>query len=381
MATPTGPVLHMTKATQAPACGYSADTEILTRHQGWVTFDQLTCFDEVATRSREGRFEWQHPDRVSWERYAGEMVWLHSRTLDLQVLPQHKILHMDRVRYMRGGVTREYPPVEKVSAAVALSAPVSLVATSHWEPSGSPEEFTLIPERAQSYGGRLGRPGNNFTASTANFAAFIGMYLAEGNLNYASRAHGRYVIDIWQKTGGRGFREFDELITRIWGRPLPRTSKGAWTTTNKALFTYLMPFGRYAWTKSIPPDVLSLPPTDLELFWRYYNLGDGTTMNTGTGRKPLDSISTTSKVMAGQLQEILQKLGGWGLLQCIDFSKYQSCVGVSRHLSYRINRRAGVVACATKVEHAPYEGMVGNVQVNGRPVYVRRNYRPVWAGG
>ena len=27
--------------------GFSADTEILTRGQGWITFDRLTCLDEV----------------------------------------------------------------------------------------------------------------------------------------------------------------------------------------------------------------------------------------------------------------------------------------------------------------------------------------------
>jgi LAGLIDADG-like domain len=364
------------KAT--PACGYSADTEILTRSRGWVTFNQLTYLDEVATRSPEGRFEWQHPEQISWAHYDGEMVWLHSRTLDLLVLPQHKILHMDRVRYMRGGVTRSYPSVEKVSVAADLRWQTSLVATSRWEPPSPEPEVTLIAARAQSYGGRLARPGNNFTASTADFAAYMGMYLAEGNLNHYG--HG-YAISIWQKTGGKGYREFDDLLTRIWGRALPRTAKGAWVTQNKALFTYLKACGGYAWTKRIPADILDLPAPCLEEFWRHYVLGDGTVMNSGGNRKPLDSVSTTSPEMAGQLQEVLQKLGGWGLLQRIDYSKYPSQLGVTRHLAYRLNRRAGTVACAMKFDRVPCKGKVGDVQVDGRPVYVRRNYRPVWAGG
>jgi hypothetical protein len=379
--TPITAVLHFMKAT-APACGYSADTEILTRHRGWVTFDQLTYMDEVATRSSGGLFEWQHPERINWSRYSGEMVWLHSRTLDLLVLPQHKILHMDRVRYMRNCQRYEEPSVEKVSAAADLRRQVSLVATSRWEPPAHPEKFMLTATRdRRSNGDRRGRPGNNFAASAADFAAYMGMYLAEGNLNYSSRAAGRYVVDVWQKTGGRGFREFDDLLARIWGRRLPRTTKGSWSVTNKALFTFLMPCGRYAWTKCIPPEVLDLPVAGLEKFWEFYSLGDGTVMNGRADRKPLDSVSTTSKVMAGQLQEVLQKLGGWGLLQRIDYSKYPSKLGVTHRLSYRLNRRAGVVACATTVERVPCEGMVGNVHVGGRAVYVRRNYRPVWAGG
>jgi hypothetical protein len=367
----------MTKATQAPACGYSADTEILTRHQGWVTFDQITCFDEVATRSPAGRFEWQYPEQVSWERYAGEMVWLHSRTLDLQVLPQHKIVHMERVRYMRGGQRHEDPPVERVSAAAAVPIATSLVATSRWEPVRPKSEFSLTPDHALS---RLGRPPLRFKASAEDFAAFLGMYLAEGHRGPDRSA--RYDIWIWQKDQGRGYTEYQDLIDRVTGRHVPHIAKdGCWHFQNKALHAYLKRCGQYAWGKLIPAEVLNLPQGSLEMFWRYYNLGDGTTMDTGRGRKPLDSVSTTSSVMAGQLQEVLQKLGGWGLLQCIDFSKYKSRLGLSSHLSYRLNRRAGIVACATKIERVPYNGMIGNVQVCGRPVYVRRNYRPVWAGG
>ena len=47
---------------------YSEDTEVLTR-RGWLTFDIVTLDDDIATRSTDGRFEWQkarsaHPGRL-----------------------------------------------------------------------------------------------------------------------------------------------------------------------------------------------------------------------------------------------------------------------------------------------------------------------------
>ena len=70
--------------------GFSADTEILTR-SGWVTFDRLTYLDEIAARSPDGRFEWRPPERITWQRYDGEMIWFHGRATDILVTPDHRM--------------------------------------------------------------------------------------------------------------------------------------------------------------------------------------------------------------------------------------------------------------------------------------------------
>lgn len=326
-----------------PLRGYSADTEILTRH-GWVTFDQLTYLDEVATRSPEGRFMWQHPERITWERYDGDMIWFHSRSANLLAGPETPVLHMFRPRATASGKRFELPAVERTRSAGSLvnwGGP--LVATSTWNPLSARSEFTFKSRPVRSDGKRnLGKPPLSFTASAADFAAFMGMWLAEGHLN--SSGNGRYSIEISQSHMGRGYREFQDLLNRICGRPVPWLRPGIWKFGNKGLFEYLKTCGGYAWSKRIPSEVLDLPSESLEQFWQFYCLGDGTVMNTGETRKPLDVVSTTSKVMADGLQELVQKLGGWALIQIIDGSKYPSKLGKTTRLTYRLVRRAGANA-------------------------------------
>jgi hypothetical protein len=358
--------------------GFSADTEILTR-SGWVTFDRLTYLDEVATRSPDGEFLWEHPERITWERHDGEMIWFHSRTANLVTAPETPVLHMFRPRATADGKRFALPAAERTRPAGSLlSAYVPLVATSTWSPARAKSEFTLKPKPVRTDGKRnVGKPPLSFAAGAADFAAFMGMWLAEGNLN--SSGNGAYRIQISQSYMGRGYREFQDLLDRLCGRPVPWHKQGSWTFRNKGLFEYLKACGGYAWTKFIPREILGLPCEHLEQFWHYYWLGDGTTM-VSPGREPVEVISTTSKVMAGQFQEILQKLGGWALMQVIDFSKYPSKLGKTTHLTYRLVRRAGANAFATSIERIPYSGMIGNAESGTGPVYVRRGGRPVWAG-
>lgn len=369
------------KRTSTPPCGYSGDTEILTR-SGWTALPQLTYMSEVATRSPQGAFEWQYPEKITCQRYDGPMVWLHSRTTDSLVTPDHPVHYLKRRRVMQGGKRAELAPVERVARALSLVGDrLPLLATSRWEPPNPRAAFGLVSKPVRSDGKRnTGRPPAEFHASADDFAAFVGMYLAEGNLGTSNQT-GYYRIDIWQKYGGRGFAEYQDLLNRVLGREVPHhPKKGLWDFRNKALYEFLKTCGGYAWTKRIPPEVLDLPPSSLEKFWEFYALGDGTVMR-ADGRKDLDAVSTSSRGMAGDLQEVLQKLGGWSLIQVIDFRKYkQRGPFRSNHLTNRLIRRAGTVAFASAIERVPYEGMVGNVHVGGRAVYVRRNNRPVWSG-
>lgn len=372
----------MSKATGVAVSGYSADTEILTRRRSWVTIDQLTYFDEVATRTPDGMFTWEHPASITWRRYRGDMIAFQSRTTALLAAPGTPVPHARRMRAMINGKNTERPPEMHVRPAAGLVAyPVPLLATSTWAPEGAAGRITLEASRAYSYGGRLAKKPRDFAASASDFAALMGMYLAEGNTSTGRDSeHG---IWIWQNYMGRGYAEYQELLNSILGRPVPwhrNKDGGGWHFANKGLWEYLKGCGAYAWAKTIPREVLDLSPEHLERFWRYYWLGDGTTMNTGSSRKPLDVVSTSSPAMAGHLQEILQKLGGWALIQVIDHGKYPGRKGKTSHLTHRLVRRSGTVAFATKIEAVPYRGMIGNVETGTGPVYVRRNYRPVWAG-
>jgi len=375
----------MNKASK-PVAGFSADTEILTRTQGWVRFDQITAFDEVATRTPDGEFRWEHPERVIWQPYAGDMVWFHSRTADMLAAPAQRILYRKRERVYVAGKLRESVPTERAGAAADFpGSRVALIATSCWEPRVSVDRITLAPKPVRSDGKRnVGKPPLKFAASTSDFAAFMGMYLSEGYLGSSNRP-GEYPINISQSPKGKGFGPYQERLDHMLGRPVPwlRPGSGVFRFANKALYEFLKTCGGYAWTKRIPCEVLELGPEDLETFWHFAWLGDGSMMSSA-GRKDIEVMQTTSKDMADSFQEILQKLGTWSKIHRVAPSALNGNVDgrpiKARHTLFRLVRRAGDVAFATYVERVPYCGQIGCVSVSAPAVYVRRNDHPVWAG-
>lgn len=369
-----------------PTAGFSADTEILTRARSWQRFDQITTSDEVATRTPDGEFRWDHPERVIWQPYDGDMVWFHSRTTDLMVTPEHRMLCLKRKRVHRGDRLVELPKVERVVAALSfVGAPESLVATSRWEPSSPTREIIRVSRPVRSDGKRnIGKPPLEFVASSSDFAAFMGMYLAEGYLGSSNRP-GEYPVNISQSPQGKGIGPYQERLDSMLGRHVPwlTPASGVFRFANKALYEYLKTVGSYAWTKRIPAEVLELSAKDLETFWYYYWLGDGSMMSSA-GRTDIEVMQTTSKAMADGLQEILQKLGGWSKVHKVATSKKDGGVNgrpiKARRPLYRLVRRAGMVAFPTHVECAFYCGQIGCVSVPAGSVYVRRNDHPVWAG-
>jgi hypothetical protein len=367
--------------TTRPRWGYSADTEILTSH-GWMTLSQLTYASEVATRTPDGRFEWQHPERVTFQPYEDDMVWFHSRTTDLLVAPDQRVLYHVRQRDCRGGKRIELAPKECITLARGLvGRSVALVATSRWEPADPKRDIAFTANVACSYGGRLAKRPKGFAVSATHFAAFMGMFLAEGYLG--PPVGGNYPIYVTQSQKGKGFSAYQELLNCMLNREVPwrSASGGSWCFYNKALYEYLATCGKYAWGKRIPREVLDLPTNDLGTFWFYYWLGDGSLM-ASPGRKDIEVGQTTSKEMADGFQEVLQKLGGWSIVHTVIEKPRGDVCGrpvITRHTLYRVVRRAGNVAFATKIENVSYKGTIGRIIVPNGTVYVRRNDHPVWS--
>jgi hypothetical protein len=295
------------------------------------------------------------------------------------------MLYLERKRDCRGGKRIELPKVEYVSRAdTFIGAPKSLVATSRWESTDTRREIALRSKPVRSDGKRnVGNAPLDFVASTSDFAAFMGMYLSEGSLGVGS-SPGNYPISIWQTQQGKGIDIYRERLEAMLGRKVAwYHTKGVFRFFNKALYEYLKTLGGYAWTKRIPAEVLELGTEDLETFWHYYWLGDGSMMSS-EGRRDIEVQQTTSKAIADSFQEILQKLGGWSKVHTVSRAeRHGSVCGVpvkARHTLYRVVRRAGTVAFPTHVERVPYRGLIGCASVPAGSVYVRRNDHPVWAG-
>lgn len=349
--------------------GYSHDTEILTRHSGWVTFDQLRYLDEVATRSPGAFFEWQHVRRIQWKPYEGFMMWFHGRSLDLLVTPDHPMLYVLDPR-----------SAERIDAAGTLLSRATrlkcrprsaafLPATSCW----------VAPDLAEYIfpGVRRGKTGPKpleIRMSGDQYAAFMGMYIAEGCVVRTNNAWG---IDICQMVGGKGYEEYRALLIEIIGRE-PGRCGGQWRWYSRALYEYFKPLGK-ALTKWLPAAVMDLSRRQLEIFWLYYFLGDGNYERHASSRGIADQqvVATGSRILAGQLQEIIQKLGYAGSMR--EYRHRNNALVNATGSVYKIRRRTTLFpSCA--VNKIPYSGMVGTVGVPNGVVYVRRDGKPAWSG-
>lgn len=346
------------KRTSTVPCGYSGDTEILTR-DGWTKFPQLTYMSEVATRSAEGAFEWQYPERITCQPYEGEMVWFHGRSLDLLVTPGHEMPYVPDARSWERHTTAG-ALLERGARVKRASAGAALVATSSWSAPDLASKVFVSARRT-----RKGPEPREVEMTGDQFAAFMGMYISEGCAISTSRD---WRVLISQTEGGKGWAEYRHELTNIFGFE-PTRNGGNWVIWSRSLAEYLMPLGK-AINKWLPADVLNLSRRQLEIFWHYYWLGDGNMAY----RQYV--VATASRALADGMQEVIQKLG------------FTSSVLSQKYRPTSLTRAEGTIyklaLCTTRypcgyVSGLPYSGTVGRVQVPNGVVFVRRTKRPIWA--
>jgi hypothetical protein len=353
---------------------YSADTEVLTR-DGWKLFTQVNLeSDEFATRNQETKeFEWQKATYFHKQAWDGEVVHVSSRSLDLLVTPNHRML-----------VTNSHEPnYEKIVKAEALvgihSGNLQLPATSVWN-GESVQRFRL--ERTNVRGRDLDIDGDDYSA-------FMGMWLSEGSKG--GRGKNSSTIVVSQKSDSKGFVEFRALLTRILGRE-PFYNGKVFSFKSSALYRYLAQFGG-ATEKYIPGIVKNMTKEQLAIFWRYYMLGDGcyekgeSKVRVGanalgfTGRQ---RIVTSSVRMAGDLQEVAQKLGYSASVtprasRDTVMSDGRVILAENSSPSWAVSLRTSTYQSFT-ASTTHYVGDVYCVSVPNEILYVRRRGLPVWCG-
>jgi hypothetical protein len=178
----------------------------------------------------------------------------------------------------------------------------------------------------------------------------------------------------------KGYEPFRRLLTEALGRE-PHHDGHSFHFKASHLSDYLRQFG-HAQEKYIPKLIKEMSARQLEIFWRFYMLGDGHYANNADGTTR-ESICTVSRVMADDLQEIAQKMGYSAGVYWRDATKdtVGPHGGVIRKENQR--RRYDVRLRTSETAHfniarVRYEGKVYCVSVPNETLYVRRNGRPAW---
>lgn len=355
---------------------YDSTTEILTRNRGWVLFSELDGTEEVATRSPEGVFEWQVPTKIVEEEYNGDMYSFNSRSVDLLVTPNHRMLVSGRNKAL--GVGTENPEVVVTAEELAQNNNhhVGIPMTSVWHGEEVGTQTLMVPGSERAHVVEM---------SGDDYCAFMGAYLSEGNLRHQGG------VEINQFDTSDAWDMYNELLVNRLGACFYNNNKegnqkkGVFHLAKKAYGEHCKEFGRTSYDKVIPEVIMNATKEQLRIFWDYFIAGDGNKRQYSErqrGSQPVlrTKATTTSRRMADQLVEIAQKLGMSASVTTKP-ARRSMIMGKERNI-----RESYVVRCrysermSVKAEKVSYSGTIHCVSVPNGIIYVRRNGKPAWSG-
>jgi len=348
---------------------YSADTEILTETRGWVLFKDLYGDDRVATRNKEGVFEWQLPIAYVARPYKGKMIHFNHRSMDILVHPDHRMLY-ERKRYDLGydHTTFGIKAAKNIVGKPGYSVPLK----SDWK--GTLGIYTDIVK----IGG--------YDVSLKDWVAFLGIYLSDGCTTGNMGGKNKYAkaIYISRPVGTRHYDEVYNLLINVLPFKFVLQNDGKnFYVTDPVLWKILHPLGN-VYTKYIPLGIKNLPKEYLSILWEWALKGDGSESFTKSGRVKRN-LTTVSYRLASDYQEIVQKIG---LSASITLKKMPKIKAIFKKTGRQIKtqKQAYIVSelvsnvRSLKGHYEDYDDMIYCVTVPNEILYTRRNGYAVWCG-
>jgi len=320
---------------------YDEETEVLTE-RGWLAWPQVHISDRFVTLSPDGQIEYQRPLRLVEQQHDGEMLEIRTAHLNLLVTPDHQMWARRRAQ-----PHRERWDLVPASDLLRASHRLAL-AGGRWDAAYPldlpPAWFALLGffvGDGHSSGGtpvfRLRKPRE--IAALRRWAAELG-----------------FSVTI---RGDRYYLRCDEDFRLV--------AKRCYDTDK---------------SKRIPGDVMASSAESLAALLEGLMASDGST--SATGKRV---YTTTSRVLAGQVQEIALKTGQAAAIR----TRQEQAPGhygtkpvfiVTIFRSRRATPRVGWTraARAREVRLVPFSGTVYCATVANGTLYVRRAGKAVWCG-
>ena len=362
--------LYHGKGGQAYAKCFDDKTEILTEN-GWKLFKDLEKEEKVATLNIEkDNFEWQLPTDYINQHYEGEMYHFKSRTIDMMVTPNHRMLvkRYDKniLQNRKQNLIMPKKSHRRINLDWQIKEAKELENTrrQEWQFKrggqswiGKKTKYIKIPKRkpkkfASTKIRHIGK------IKIEDIAELMAWYVTEGYAN-------DNVVSICQskRVNPENYKKIINLCKRIGFKNIKGTGRD-----DKDINMYSVELAEYmikecgkgSYNKYLPKWLKEQPSSVLKIVFDTMIAGDG--WNVG---KESYGYKSYSKRLLDDMSEIAHKLG-YGV------SKNKDTISISGIQNYpTINK---------KPEKIKYSGNIYCVSVPNTIILVRRNGKTCWSG-
>lgn len=346
---------------------YDEETEVLTNN-GWKLFKNLNIENKICTlNSSNNSIEFHRPKKIVRFDHHEELISVQNRTIDIRVTPDHNMYLCSQSDARKNKNNFKFVKAKDMEFQSVIKR------TGDW--LGKEEKYFVLPPISKGrYEGRKVVnhiiPGIKILMD--DWLAFFGIWIAEG-----SASMGR--ITIAQKETKKS-KTIEELLKKLPFNFKADKKASVFYLYNKQLESYLKQFGK-SFEKYISQFIKNLSKRQIEIFLKWYSLGDGTLMRGG-----YRIFYTSSKKLADDTQELLLKTGKVGIVkQRKRFGKIwiKDHFANSSRIQYEIHERVKKLDSwidKRDIKKIKYKGLVYCAEVRNHIMYVRRNGKPYWCG-
>ena len=336
---------------------YDDATDVLTE-EGWKPWPTVTGRELFATRSIDGRLEYQPALRLVRKEYRGHMIGFRGMGIDMLVTPDHRVLAAQTTT--RDG--RVQPRFSLRPAHSVLWRSHRHVTTATW--SG-------VPLEAFVFDGQYFRPDA--------LLRLVGFFIGDG---WLGRSY--HVVFNLRKSRERNFLR---RVTAEAGLELTEWKNGQLAVPVGPRLRELFAECYDQREKVVPRRLLDLSPSLMSALLEGLIESDGSVQRRD-GRADRQTYHTTSKRLADQVQELALKVGRSASVRPHRFVCGDGHFGSKPRwrvtiYDYRNSRPA---LCRTRGDAdtqmgvESYDGAIHCVEVPNHTLYVRRNGYAVWSG-
>jgi hypothetical protein len=274
-------------------CLTSDDFRVLTA-DGWKEFRDVRVGDRVWSR-KDGDAVLSEVTGITDHPYDGPAYRVRGRSMDATYTPAHCFLLVKRPD-RNGAKTEEFVTLAEIAAQPERYAHHAVPKTATFFAEEMPQ-VTIPGVQAKRLASCKNDVSQSLVLDAGLFAAFLGIYLAEGHCSADSTDN--YDVCITQKTPWSKQFIYNEVLSKFPVGLEWREIDGGYALADQRLYAYLKPLGD-AYEKRVPVEAKALDVESLRelLFW--FCIGDGRMVASGAAKRAemTPDGQTTKEAMA-----------------------------------------------------------------------------------